>query len=211
MSVLTNPLKIRFNSFAMAALLGLGLIACAQATDEEPSTATSSSDDGALVILETTLGDITLELDADAAPETVDNFLTYVDDGFYDDLIFHRVISGFMIQGGGFDDEMSQKTPRDPIQNESDNGLSNDRGTIAMARTPDPHSATSQFFINVEDNANLNHRGSQWGYAVFGQVVDGMDVVDAIVSSETETLTTDMGPMGDVPVDTIYIERAYRP
>lgn len=209
MSILISPLRNRIKSVAVAAALSLGLIACAQATDEEPPAATSSN--GVQVVLETTRGDITLELNSEAAPETVDNFLTYVDDGFYDGLIFHRVISGFMIQGGGFDDDMNQKTPRDPIQNESDNGLSNDRGTIAMARTPNPHSATSQFFINVEDNANLNHRGSQWGYAVFGRVVEGMDVVDAIVSAETETLTTDMGPMGDVPVETIYIERAYRP
>lgn len=210
MNVLTRPLSNRFQSALTAMLLSIGLIAGAQASDEETAEAGSGDDNGERVVLETTHGDITLALNPQAAPETVDNFLAYVDDGFYDGLIFHRVISGFMVQGGGFNDALSQKTPSDPIQNESDNGLSNDRGTIAMARTPNPHSATSQFFINVADNANLNHRGNQWGYAVFGEVVAGMDVVDDMVSAQTHTLTTDRGPMGDVPVETIYIERAYR-
>jgi len=142
-----------------------------------------ASDTMPRVKLTTSQGDIVLELDPAAAPKTVDNFLAYVKDGFYDGTIFHRVIFGFMIQGGGFDAQMNRKQARPPIVNEADNGLTNQTGTIAMARTTDPHSAGAQFFINVKDNRFLNHRGKTtkgWGYCVFGKVVSGMDVVRAI-------------------------------
>src|SRR5699024_1529069 len=123
------------------------------------------------------------QLFADKAPKTVENFLTYCREGFYDNTIFHRVINGFMIQGGGFESGMNQKTTKTPVENEANNGLANNRGTLAMARTSDPHSATAQFFINVEDNDFLNYRSSTpdgWGYCVFGEVSEGMDVVDKI-------------------------------
>src|SRR6056300_278482 len=132
------------------------------------------------VEMTTTFGSITLELDSEKAPKTVENFLSYVNDGFYNGTIFHRVINNFMIQGGGFDANMQQKPTADPIENEADNGLTNDRGTIAMARTMDPHSATAQFFINVKNNDFLNHSGKNmqgWGYTVFGRVVSGDDVL----------------------------------
>ncbi|MEC8158633.1 MAG: peptidylprolyl isomerase, partial [Pseudomonadota bacterium] len=135
------------------------------------------------VLMRTLLGDMTLELDADKAPATVVNFVEYAQSGHYDGTIFHRVIDNFMVQGGGFDTEMRQKDTNAPIQNEANNGLKNDRGTIAMARTMDPHSATAQFFINVSDNDFLNFSGENmqgWGYAVFGRVVEGEDVLDKI-------------------------------
>lgn len=158
------------------------------------------------VELDTTAGKIVLELDAEKAPISVDNFLKYVDAGYYDNLIFHRVISGFMIQTGGLDDKMNDKKEgqRAPIKNESGNGLSNTRGSIAMARTNNPNSATSQFFINHADNPNLDNYGG--GYAVFGKVVEGMDVVDAIAKSET----TSKAGHQDVPVTPIYIKSAKR-
>mgnify|MGYP001826780114 FL=1 len=159
------------------------------------------------VKLETSMGDIVIELDEDKAPETVSNFLNYVRDGFYDGTIFHRVINSFMIQGGGMNDQMIAKSGQDPIQNEADNGLTNDRGTIAMARTQDPHSATSQFFINHKDNSFLNHTAPSvqgWGYCVFGKVTDGMDVVDAIASVST----TNRAGHSDVPEDVIEIKSA---
>ena len=159
------------------------------------------------VILETSKGNITLELDAEKAPVTVENFLSYVNDEFFDGTIFHRVIPNFMIQGGGFLPGMIQKPTLDPIQNEADNGLSNDRGTIAMARTNDPHSASSQFFINHKDNAFLNHTAPTdqgWGYCVFGKVTEGMDVVDAIAAVATGTNSGH----GDVPEDDIVIVKA---
>lgn len=137
------------------------------------------------VLLSTNMGDIELELYPEKAPITVKNFLKYVDDGFYNDTIFHRVIPNFMIQGGGFTEDMSQKQPRESIKNEADNGLVNDRGTIAMARTFDINSATSQFFINVKDNNYLNHGQRDFGYAVFGKVISGMDVVDKIANTRT--------------------------
>ena len=158
------------------------------------------------VKMETSQGTIILELDGDNAPNTVANFITYVNEGFYDGTIFHRVISNFMIQGGGFTGDMSQKTTHDPIQNEANNGLKNDTGTIAMARTSDPHSATAQFFINVKDNDFLNFSSETqqgWGYAVFGKVAEGMDVVDAIKN----VATTSNGPYQDVPAETITIEK----
>ncbi len=163
------------------------------------------------VILHTNHGAITIELFEDRAPKSVANFIQYAKDGHYDGTLFHRVISNFMIQGGGFDTDFNQKPTRDPVDNEADNGLSNDRGTLAMARTNDPHSATSQFFINVTDNAFLNHRakhsGQTWGYAVFGQVVDGMDVVDAI----RQLPTGRQGMHADVPTEPVIIERVEIP
>lgn len=156
------------------------------------------------IAIDTNKGRIVLALDADLAPETVENFLRYVDEGFYDGTIFHRVIPGFMIQGGGFDVEMRQKPTHDAIQNEADNGLPNSLGTIAMARTSDPHSATAQFFINVADNSFLNHTGKTsqgWGYAVFGKVVEGLSVVNEIVGVPT----TSVGFHQDVPVEPVVM------
>ncbi len=158
-----------------------------------------------MVIVRTTFGEITLELDAEKAPATVENFLQYARDGHYDGTIFHRVIDNFMIQGGGFDTRMQQKPTREPIDNEADNGLKNDFGTIAMARTMEPHSATAQFFINVKDNDFLNHSGKNmqgWGYAVFGKVTDGLDVLEKIRTVPTGT----KGGHQDVPTDPVIIE-----
>ena len=158
------------------------------------------------VKMQTSKGTIVLELDAGKAPATVENFLTYAREGFYDGTIFHRVISNFMIQGGGFTEDMAQKPTHDPIRNEANNGLSNDTGTIAMARTNDPHSATAQFFINVQDNGFLNFTGENvrgWGYAVFGKVTEGMDVVNAI----RNVATGNRGSFQDVPEETVTIEK----
>jgi peptidyl-prolyl cis-trans isomerase B (cyclophilin B) len=160
-----------------------------------------------MIKLTTHLGAITLELDAEKAPKTVANFLDYVKSGHYDGTIFHRVIDGFMIQGGGFLPGMRQKPTNAPIENEAANGLKNLRGTIAMARTQDPHSATAQFFINVADNDFLDFRaptGNGWGYCVFGRVVEGMDVVDKIKSVRTGS----RGFHQDVPLEDIVIEKA---
>ena len=157
-----------------------------------------------MVHLETNHGVIVLDLDADKAPKTVANFLAYAREGFFTNTIFHRVIDGFMIQGGGFEPNMRQKPTRPPIDNEADNGLRNARGTIAMARTSDPHSATSQFFINVADNDFLNFTAptpTGWGYCVFGRVTEGMDVVDTIKG----TATTSRNGHQDVPVNDIII------
>ena len=158
------------------------------------------------VIIKTSLGDINLELNNEKAPITVENFKSIAESGYYEGTIFHRVINGFMIQGGGLTADMSNKSSgTSPIQNEANNGLSNDRGTIAMARTMDPHSATSQFFINHKDNGFLNHTGETsqgWGYAVFGVVTDGMDVVDQIA----EVATGSSGAYQDVPQEVITIE-----
>jgi peptidyl-prolyl cis-trans isomerase B (cyclophilin B) len=158
------------------------------------------------VRLVTNMGDIVLALDGDRAPLSVDNFLQYARDGFYDGTIFHRVIDGFMIQGGGFTEQFERKQTRAPIRNEADNGLTNDKGTIAMARTGNPHSATAQFFINVKDNDSLNHPGrSGWGYAVFGRVAEGMEVVDRIRSLPTGR----GGPFRkDVPRTPVIIQKA---
>lgn len=159
-----------------------------------------------MITLHTNYGDIVLELDFDNAPATAANFLQYARDGFFDGTIFHRVIDGFMVQGGGMDADMRQKATRAPIANEADNGLKNETGTIAMARTNDPHSATAQFFINVKDNDFLNHTGKTprgWGYAVFGRVVDGMDTVNSI----KQVRTGNKAGHQDVPVETVVIER----
>lgn len=160
-----------------------------------------------MVKLTTNFGDITLELNADKAPITVANFLQYVESGFYDNVVFHRVIDGFMVQGGGFDANMKQKKTQAEIKNEADNGLTNDKYTVAMARTSVPDSASSQFFINVGDNDFLNHSAptsSGWGYCVFGKVIQGMDVVDKIKAVKT---TTKSGHQ-DVPVENVIIEKA---
>lgn len=191
-------------------LLGAGLVA----EDESATTR---------VLIETTKGKITVELDGEKAPETVKNFLQYVDDGFYEGIVFHRVISDFMIQTGGFELKdggvVEEKETRGSIKNEAANGLKNARGTIAMARTRDPHSASAQFFINLKDNSFLDHPGQDgWGYAVFGKVVEGMDVVDAIAEVETATRelharaggATAPRPMGDVPVEDVVILSAKR-
>ena len=158
------------------------------------------------VVLHTSLGEIEIQLDAKKAPETVSNFLAYVRSGFYNGAIFHRVIPGFMVQGGGFDPDMNKKEPNEPITNEADNGLKNVSGSIAMARTSAPHSATSQFFINVADNDNLDHTkksGRGWGYAVFGQVTKGMEVVKKIESVPTVTRR----PYRNVPRETVVISK----
>lgn len=159
------------------------------------------------VQFETTKGNITIELDAEKAPKTVENFISYVNSGFYDGTIFHRVIPSFMIQGGGFDTDMKQKPTNDPIPNEANNGLKNVKGSIAMARTTAPHSATAQFFINVVDNANLDFSSESphgWGYAVFGQVTDGLDVVLSI----EEVATGNHGMHQNVPLEPVVIEKA---
>lgn len=159
------------------------------------------------VLMKTTMGDIVIELNAEAAPQTVANFLSYVKNAHYNSTIFHRVIKGFMIQGGGFSVDMRQKPTNAPIKNEADNGLRNTTGTIAMARTPDPHSATAQFFINVKDNTFLDYRGKNsqgWGYCVFGRVIKGMDTVKAIENSPTGMRAGHQ----DVPVEPIMIIQA---
>lgn len=159
-----------------------------------------------MVKLHTNHGVIALELDAQRAPETAKNFLAYAEAGFYSNTVFHRVIDGFMIQGGGFEPGMRQKPTRAPIKNEADNGLKNDRYTIAMARTSDPHSASSQFFINVKGNDFLNHtapNANGWGYCVFGRVVEGQDIVDKIKGVKTGK----SGFHSDVPVEDVLIER----
>ena len=159
-----------------------------------------------MVTLHTSMGDISLELDAEKAPKTVANFLQYARDGFYDGTIFHRVINNFMIQGGGMTADMAQKQTRAPVDNEANNGLKNKTGTVAMARTNDPHSATAQFFINVSDNGFLDHTAPTaqgWGYAVFGRVTAGMDVVEKI----TAVATGNKGFHQDVPKEAVTIER----
>ncbi|MCZ6754430.1 MAG: peptidylprolyl isomerase [Gemmatimonadetes bacterium] len=159
-----------------------------------------------LITFSTSLGDITIELFPDKAPVTVENFLAYVDAGHFVGTIFHRVIPGFMVQGGGFDADMNQKPTRDPIKNEADNGLKNERGTLSMARTSDVNSATCQFFINVNDNDVLDHGERDFGYAVFARVTEGMDVVDKIVAVATGS----RGGHSDVPVEAVVVERAVR-
>ena len=175
-----------------------------QGTKPMPST-----DPAPLLLIETSMGTIKAQLLPDKAPQTVANFLDYVDRGFYDGLIFHRVIDGFMIQGGGFTPNMQKKATARPIKNEATAKLANDRGTLAMARTPDPHSATSEFFINLTDNAFLNHKSNnpaEFGYCVFGRVTEGLDVLDAIGKVKTTTV----GSYTDVPVNTVEIKSIRR-
>jgi cyclophilin family peptidyl-prolyl cis-trans isomerase len=159
------------------------------------------------VMIETSKGKILVELYPGRAPLTVENFLGYVRSGFFDGTLFHRVVPGFVVQGGGFTPEMKEKKGLGPITNEADNGLPNDRGTLAMARTPDPHSASSQFFINLADNPFLNHQGKDfqgWGYAVFGKVIEGMEVVDAVAKVKTTT----RGPFQDLPEEPVILLKA---
>ena len=159
-----------------------------------------------MITLHTNFGDIKLQLNADKAPLTVANFMKYVEDGFFDGTIFHRVIDGFMIQGGGFTEDMTQKRSGEPVKNEANNGLSNRVGTIAMARTSDPHSATAQFFININDNTFLDFKAENsqgWGYCVFGEVVEGMDVVEKIKGVNTGN----RGMHQDVPLEAVVIEK----
>jgi len=189
-------------SITLLSVVVLGLGACLSLS----TVAGQGSAEKPVVVLDTSLGAITLEVYSDKAPITVENFLKYVDEGFYDNLIFHRVMPGFMVQGGGMTDQMVEKSEgkHQPIKNESSNGLSNDRGTVAMARTANPNSATCQFFINHVDNPNLNTYGG--GYTVFGKVIDGLDVVDKIAKVPTTT----RGPHENVPLKPVYIKSAKR-
>ena len=197
---MTNLLP-RLLSCLLAATLSISMSA-ARAQSDDPV-------ENPRVLMKTTDGDITVELFADKSPITVENFLRYVDDGHYDGTVFHRVISNFMIQGGGFDTELKEKPTRDPIVNESKNKLHNTRGTLAMARTSDPDSAAAQFFINQRSNLRLDWSGGKDGYAVFGEVVDGMQVVDIISLTDTGSAQaqTTRGPtiFQDVPVEPIVV------
>lgn len=183
------------NLLLLSALSAILLAGCMSTPPEEKPL---------MILMKTTKGDITIQLDDEKAPNTVSNFLAYVESGHYNGTIFHRVIDNFMIQGGGFDRQFKQKDTKASVDNEANNGLKNERGTIAMARTSDPHSATAQFFINVADNGFLDFKAPTaqgWGYCVFGKVVEGMDVVDAIKGVATGPL----GPHGDVPKEFIEI------
>jgi peptidyl-prolyl cis-trans isomerase B (cyclophilin B) len=185
----------RYLMLTMAAFLPILFASAAEPAPKRPQ-----------VTMETSKGKIVMELFPEKAPLTVENFISYVKDGSYDGTIFHRVIKGFMIQGGGFTSAMATKPTKTPVKNEADNGLKNERGTFAMARTPDPHSATAQFFINLVDNEFLNHKGKNpqgWGYAVFGKVTEGMDIVDSIAKVQTGT----KGQFADVPVEPVVIQK----
>ncbi len=179
------------------------------ATSKQPTDKKDSGDkmSNPKIKLETSKGTMMIELDAEKAPKSAANFVEYVKDGFYDGLIFHRVIPKFMVQGGGMNPDMSQKENKAPIQNEANNGLKNDRGTLAMARTNDPHSATSQFFINLKDNDFLNHTSETpagWGYTVFGKVIEGLETIDEIEKVQTGNV----GGHGDVPTEAVTIIKA---
>ncbi len=200
---MTQGRAIFYGSLGLAAFFGaLGLLA--------PDAGAAAADEKPIVVIDTSMGPITVELNSEKAPISVENFLKYVDSGFYDGLTFHRVMSDFMIQGGGMDDRMQPKEAgiRPPIQNEAANGLNNDRGTIAMARRPQADSATSQFFINTVDNSKKLCPGGvdPFGYAVFGKVIDGMQTVDAIRAVPTGQ----RGPHGDVPLKPVYIKSIKR-
>lgn len=198
------------NTVLLVAALLLSSASCAQQNENQSTKQAESpatQPENPMITLKTNLGEIKIQLDAEKAPVTTANFISYVKSGHYDGTVFHRVIKEFMIQGGGFEAGMKQKSVNQPIPNEADNGLDNDEYTIAMARTGDPHSATAQFFINTNDNRSLNHSsktGSGWGYAVFGKVVEGFDVVDAIKNSETSA----RAGHGDVPDEDVVIETA---
>ncbi len=200
-------LKRRALGLACAALLALPAVLPAQAFASSTTSQGTTMSANPKVKLQTNHGDMLVELNAEKAPKTVENFITYVKDGFFDGTVFHRVINNFMIQGGGFEPGMKQKDTRDPVENEANNGLRNNRYTLAMARTSDPHSATAQFFINVADNDFLNHTAptsNGWGYAVFGEVIEGTDVVDKIKLVKTGS----KGFHQDVPVEDVIIEKA---
>ncbi len=198
------PLPTNPNMKSIAPTLAALVITFAGLTGTTPAQTVSEAKP-VKIVMETSKGTIEIELDAAKAPISAANFVKYVKQGFYDGLIFHRVIPGFMVQGGGFTPDMQQKEPADKIQNEAKNGLKNVKGTLAMARTPDPHSASSQFFINLKDNSFLDYPGQDgWGYCVFGKVTKGMDVVDAMATVETGR----KGPHGDVPVEPIVIKSA---
>jgi len=190
------------------AIFSVALLLLSSCGDKTSNTEIENIKENTMIqaIIKTSVGDIKLELNDEKAPITVENFKTIAKSGYYEGTIFHRVINGFMIQGGGLTEDMNNKSSgTSPIQNEANNGLSNDRGTIAMARTMDPHSATSQFFINHKDNGFLNHTGENsqgWGYAVFGVVTEGMGVVDSIA----DVATSSSGGHQDVPIDVITIE-----
>jgi len=201
----------RIGSIAAAAIVALFFLVNAVAnhhtetSDPKPTSKSSPVKAKAMVTLKTNMGDIQIELDAKNAPHTVENFLTYVKEGHYNGVIFHRVIPNFMIQAGGFDTDMKEKKTRGPVPNEANNGLTNDKYTLAMARTNDPHSASAQFFINTKDNDFLNFKSetsSGWGYAVFGKVTAGTEVVDTIGN----VATGQRGPYGDVPLESVIIE-----
>jgi peptidyl-prolyl cis-trans isomerase B (cyclophilin B) len=192
----------------MIFLFALLVAGCGEQTETQ-TTGSVSDTNKPTVLIQTSKGDIVIELYPDKAPKSVENFLNYVDDGFYDGTIFHRVIDGFMIQGGGFTPAMEKKQTRPPVINEADNGLRNIVGTIAMARTMDPHSATAQFFINVANNSSLDFREKTpraWGYAVFGRVIKGMEVVSAIKG----VATTTQGGYRDVPAEPVIIQKVAR-
>lgn len=200
-------LRSKRNAILLFGLMMMALVLSNVHAATQTTTQGTTMSTNPQVLLHTNKGDITLELDAEKAPKTVENFLKYVDAGFYDGTIFHRVINNFMVQGGGFEVGMAQKDTNDPIENEANNGLKNDRYTVAMARTNDPHSATAQFFINIADNDFLNHTNptpNGWGYAVFGKVVEGTEVVDAIKGVKTGN----KGFHQDVPVEDVIIETA---
>lgn len=200
-------LRLKRNAIFLLGLMMTALALSNVHAATQSSTQGTTMSTNPQVLLQTNKGDITLELDAEKAPKTVENFLNYVNAGFYDGTIFHRVINNFMVQGGGFEAGMAQKNTNDPIENEANNGLKNDRYTVAMARTNDPHSATAQFFINIADNDFLNHTNptpNGWGYAVFGKVVEGTDVVDTIKGVKTGN----KGFHQDVPVEDVIIETA---
>lgn len=203
----TPSMKRRALGLACAAMLALPILSPSQAIASSTFSQGTTMSANPKVKLQTNHGEMLIELNAEKAPKTVENFLAYVKDGFFDGTIFHRVINNFMIQGGGFEAGMKQKDTRDPVENEANNGLRNDRYTLAMARTSDPHSATAQFFINVSDNEFLNHTApttNGWGYAVFGQVIEGTEVVDKIKTVKTGT----KGFHQDVPVEDVIIEKA---
>ena len=187
--------RIPFNILA-ASVLALVLAANPAPAQSKPDT----------VVFKTSLGDLTIALFNRTAPVTVKNFLAYVDSGFYNGTIFHRVIPGFVIQGGGYNKNLVRRPTFPPIKNESDNGLKNERGTLSMARTQDPNSATSQFFVSLVDNSGLDFKGEGTGYAVFGKVIAGMDVVDKIAKVQTET----RGGFQDIPKDPVFIISAKR-
>ena len=199
--------------FAPLFILGCASTNSAIASQTQPNSTSNANTQETtmsnmpLVELETSMGNITIELNEEKAPKTVENFLNYVKSGHYDGTIFHRIIDGFMIQGGGMDAEMNEKATNAPVENEADNGLKNDAGTIAMARTQDPHSATSQFFVNVKDNDFLNHSGKNmqgWGYTVFGKVTSGMDVIEKMRGVPTGRF----GMHADVPKEPVIINSA---